>query len=174
MKHRLILILCLAAVVSGPAWSQTAPAPASANSSTVKPDLIMRAAQAGTFTILLHALDVADLIETLQKQGPYTVFAPTDEAFKKLPKDTMQRLLKDKPMLRRFLLYHVLSGRISGKTIRDSETADTLSENEIHIRSLSGEYYLDNVARLTATDIEARNGLIHTIDRVLVPPYKTP
>lgn len=175
MKHRLILVLCLLAVLPAPALSQNNGKNNGNNSkpaaSTQKPDLLTRAAELGTFKTLLGALDYADLLETLSKNGPYTLLAPTDEAFASLPKDEYRRLIKDKKMLRRFLLHHVLEGEVSGDTIRDSSELESLSEERIEILNQNGEYYLDKVARILTTDIEARNGRIHSIDRVLVPPY---
>lgn len=176
MKQRLIMILCLMAGISGIALTANptqAAAPAKpATSSNQKPDLLTKAAQAGNLKMLLEALDIADLQETLTKGGPYTIFAPSDVAFAKLPKDELQRLMHDKMLLRRLLLHHVVSGEFNGDTVRKSEFFESLSDEKIQIGTLGGEFYLDKMARLVQTDLTARNGVIHVIDRILLPTYQ--
>lgn len=172
MKQRLTLILCLMALGPTTAFAADKPQPAasSAASSKQKPDLLTVASQSGHFKILLEALDVADLLETLSQDGPYTIFAPNDEAFKKLPQDELTRLLKDKKMLRRILLHHVISGQFDGDSVRKSDGFRSITDEDIELKQLVTEYYFDHQARLVQTDLEGRNGVIHEIDRVLLPP----
>lgn len=165
------MTICLAAALTlaVPAWSQsTATTPAN-NTANEQPDLLTQAARSGKFTVLLSALDAADLMATLSQDGPYTLFAPSDKAFKTLPKDMMQRLRKDKVMLRRILLYHVTQGRLMAKTVAQDTYSDSLAETNLHFATLNGHHFVDN-ARIVHADIEARNGVMHEIDRVLIPP----
>lgn len=172
------LTICLAAALTTavPAWSQSAPnnqTPDQSNQEQEQPDLLTQAARSGKFTILLSVLETADLTETLKQDGPFTLFAPTDKAFGLLPKPMLQRLRQDKPMLRRILLYHLHQGRIDGKTAANESYRSTVAESNLHFVNHKGETFVDN-ARIVHADIEARNGLMHEIDRVLIPPTLKP
>lgn len=126
------------------------------------------ATQAGDFTTLLAAVDAAGLTETLQGPGPFTVFAPTDEAFAKLPAGTVDALLADIPTLTDILLYHVVSGAVSGSEVADLSLVTTLNGVDVKVTTDGGVFIND--AEVTVTDIETSNGMIHVIDTVLIPP----
>lgn len=132
-----------------------------------KPDLVDTALAAGSFKTLAAALQAAGLVETLKGAGPFTVFAPTDEAFAKLPKGTVEALLKDIPRLRSILTYHVLPGRIEAGEVVKLKTAATLQGQALRIDSTAGVKV--NTAQVTKADIATSNGIIHIIDTVLLP-----
>jgi transforming growth factor-beta-induced protein len=123
----------------------------------------------GRFTTLVAAVQAAGLAETLSGEGPFTVFAPTDEAFKKLPAGTVEALLKDIPALKDILLYHVVSGKVMASDVVKLESADTVLGKPVSIKVDMGKVYV-NDAQVIITDIEASNGVIHVIDAVLLPP----
>jgi uncharacterized surface protein with fasciclin (FAS1) repeats len=110
----------------------------------------------------------AGLVSTLQKPGPYTVFAPTDAAFKKVPKATLNALLQDKAKLKAVLLYHVLAGKLTATKVVKLRSAKTLNGASVQLR-VAGSKVFVNTARVTKTDIMASNGVIHVINRVLIP-----
>lgn len=119
--------------------------------------------------LLVAAVQAAGLVETLQGEGPFTVFAPTDEAFKKLGMPTLEALSKDPEKLREILLYHVVSGKVyAGDVVKLSE-AETVGGQKVSIRVMDGKVYI-NDARVIITDIQTTNGVIHLIDTVLIPP----
>jgi uncharacterized surface protein with fasciclin (FAS1) repeats len=128
------------------------------------------AAAAGSFKTLAKALQAADLVETLKGAGPYTVFAPTDDAFAKLPAATLNDLLKpeNKKKLQRILTYHVVPGRVSSAEVVKLRTTKAVSGDIIDITASSGTVRVDN-ARVVKTDIAASNGIIHVIDTVILP-----
>jgi len=126
------------------------------------------AAQAGSFETLLAAAAAAGLVETLDTGGPFTVFAPTDEAFAALPAGTLESLLADPDALRDILLYHVVSGRVAAADVVNLSEATSLQGESIQIMVHNGSVMV-NDATVTATDIEASNGIIHVIDAVLIP-----
>jgi uncharacterized surface protein with fasciclin (FAS1) repeats len=121
------------------------------------------------FSTLVTALKAANLVDTLKGSGPFTVFAPTDEAFSKLPPGTVEKLLKDTPTLKQILLYHVVSGKAMAKDAAQMNSADTVSGKAIKIQKKDGQVMI-NDAKVVTTDIEADNGVIHIIDHVLMPP----
>ncbi len=123
----------------------------------------------GRFETLVAALQAADLAETLAGEGPFTVFAPTDEAFGKLPEGTVEALLEDIPTLTDILLYHVVSGEVLAEQVVELEEAETLLGENVSIRVEDGNVYI-NDAMVVITDIMASNGVIHVIDNVLLPP----
>ncbi len=110
----------------------------------------------------------AGLVDTLSGPGPFTVLAPTDEAFAKLPKGTVEVLLGDKPRLKNILLYHVVAGKAMAADVVHMSSANTALGQPITIKAQNGDVML-NDARVTATDIQASNGVIHVIDSVLLP-----
>jgi uncharacterized surface protein with fasciclin (FAS1) repeats len=128
------------------------------------------AVEDGRFTTLVSALQAADLADTLAGEGPFTVFAPTDEAFDKLPEGTLEALLADIPALTDILLYHVVSGEVLAEDVVALEEAETLLEQMISIKVEDGKVYLNEDVQVIITDILADNGVIHVIDAVLLPP----
>lgn len=127
------------------------------------------ATEAGSFTTLLAAAEAAGLVETLQGEGPYTVFAPTDEAFAALPEGTLDGLLADPEALADILLYHVVPGEVMAADVVELESATTAQGSDITI-TVDGDMVMVNEANVTATDIAASNGVIHVIDAVILPP----
>ena len=125
---------------------------------------------AGSFKTLAAALKAADLIDALKGAGPFTVFAPTDEAFRKLPAGTVEDLLKpeNKAKLQSILKYHVVSGKVLAKQVLKMNTAPTLDGQSINIRVNNGMVMV-NDATVTKSDIRCSNGVIHVIDSVLLP-----
>jgi uncharacterized surface protein with fasciclin (FAS1) repeats len=124
----------------------------------------------GHFKTLATALTAAGLVDTLKGAGPFTVFAPTDEAFGKLPAGTLDSLLKDIPKLTAILKYHVLDGKVAAADVvkLDGKTAKTLNGAELKV-STTGGVKLNGKVNVTKTDIAASNGLIHVVDAVLLP-----
>jgi uncharacterized surface protein with fasciclin (FAS1) repeats len=130
-------------------------------------DIVDTAVDAGTFKTLATALQAAGLVDTLKGPGPFTVFAPTDEAFAKLPAGTLDSLLKDKAKLSAVLTYHVVAGRVRAADVAGLTEAKTVEGRSLRI-STNGGVKVDN-ANVIKTDIEASNGVIHVIDSVVVP-----
>jgi uncharacterized surface protein with fasciclin (FAS1) repeats len=130
-------------------------------------DLIETAVSAGQFTTLAKALEAAGLVETLKGDGPFTVFAPTDEAFAKLPKGTLESLLADKAKLTSILTYHVVAGRVNAADVSKVTSAKTVQGQSVAVDAKSGVKI--NSANVVVADIGATNGIIHVIDQVLLP-----
>jgi uncharacterized surface protein with fasciclin (FAS1) repeats len=143
------------------------PAPAKAMASDKK-DIIETAVAAGNFKTLATALTEAGLIETLKGSGPFTVFAPTDEAFAKIPKADLDALLKDKKKLTAVLTYHVVSGKVMAADAAKLTSAKTVNGAELKIAASGGSVKIDN-ANVSKADIECSNGVIHVIDAVIMP-----
>lgn len=135
---------------------------------TEKKDIVDTAVAAGSFKTLAAALQAAGLIETLKGSGPFTVFAPTDEAFAKLPAGTVEALLKDKEKLTKILLYHVVSGNVTAKDVVKLKSAKTVQGSSVRISALNGKVMVDN-AQVIKADVVASNGVIHVIDTVILP-----
>lgn len=133
-----------------------------------KNDIIEAARGAGSFKTLLMAIDAAGLTDTLRGDGPFTVFAPTDEAFAKLPKETLEKLLKDKKKLASILTYHVVAGKVMASDVVKLKEAKTVEGQSVRIDASNGVKV--NNARVIKTDVPATNGVIHVIDAVLMPP----
>jgi uncharacterized surface protein with fasciclin (FAS1) repeats len=133
-------------------------------------DIVETAIAAGSFKTLAKALQAADLVETLKGKGPFTVFAPTDEAFAKLPPETLNDLLKaeNKQKLQRILTYHVVPGRVSAADVVKLRTVKAVSGDTIDIKANAGSVMVDS-ARVVTTDVQASNGVIHVIDSVILP-----
>ena len=131
---------------------------------------IVDTAIAGNFNTLVAAVKAADLVETLKGTGPFTVFAPTDAAFAKLPAGTLDSLLKpeNKAKLQNILKYHVVSGKVMGADVVKLHSAKTVAGQEVAIKTVDGVVSVGD-AHVTKTDIEASNGVIHVIDSVLLP-----
>ena len=126
------------------------------------------ASDAGTFETLLAAADAAGLVDTLQSDGPFTVFAPTDDAFAALPEGTVESLLADPETLADILLYHVVAGKVLAADVVGLDSATTAQGSDVAI-SVDGSSVMVNEANVVATDIEASNGVIHVIDAVILP-----
>jgi len=133
-----------------------------------KKDIVTIAVESGNFNTLAKALTETGLVEALQGEGPFTVFAPTDDAFAKLPEGTIESLLEDKETLKNILLYHVVSGNVSSKQVVDLNEAETLGGKNINIKVKDGSVMI-NDATVTTADVMASNGVIHIIDTVLIP-----
>jgi uncharacterized surface protein with fasciclin (FAS1) repeats len=162
---KLITVLALFAIVlSVGAGEATARTRDDAN-------IVQTAVAAGQFKTLAKLLTRAGLVGALQEPGPYTVFAPTDAAFKKVPKKTLNALLRNKAKLKAVLLYHVVSGKVTAADVAKLSTAKTLSGKSVRIR-LSGMNVFVNSAKVTKADVTAANGVIHVINRVLIPPAR--
>ena len=131
---------------------------------------IVDAAVAGKFNTLVAAVKAAGLVDTLKGKGPFTVFAPTDEAFAKLPAGTLENLLKpeNKEKLQQILKYHVVSGQVMAKDVMKMHSAKTLEGGNLTIEAGTGGVMV-NQAHVTKTDIAASNGVIHVVDSVLLP-----
>lgn len=131
------------------------------------PNIVEVAVAAGSFKTLVAAVTAAGLGDTLSGPGPFTVFAPTDDAFAKLPEGTVDGLLKDIPALTKILTYHVVSGKVMAADAAKLSSAKTVEGSELKIDASSGVKIND--ATVTQADIEASNGVIHVIDSVLMP-----
>jgi len=133
-------------------------------------DIVETAVAAGQFNTLAKALEAAGLVDALKEPGPFTVFAPTDEAFSRLPAGTLEDLLKpeNRDKLRSILTYHVVSGRVMSSEVVKLRSAKTLNGQSVRIRARGGKVQVDD-ANVIKADIEASNGVIHVIDKVILP-----
>ncbi|WP_462328436.1 fasciclin domain-containing protein [Thiohalocapsa halophila] len=130
-------------------------------------DIVDVAVGAGSFDTLVQAVQAAGLVETLKGEGPFTVFAPTDEAFAKIPEDQLEALLADKEALTAVLTYHVVPGKVMAADVVELDSAETVQGGSIAIDTTDG-VKVDG-AKVVTTDIAASNGVIHVIDRVIMP-----
>lgn len=164
MKFQIASLAAAAALAVGMAFS----APAA---QTADKDIVDTAVAAGDFNTLAAALGAAGLVETLKGEGPFTVFAPTDAAFAKLPAGTVEDLLKpeNKDKLIAILTYHVVPGSVMAADVVKLTSAKTVNGAEVTI-TVDGSTVMVNDATVTATDIAASNGVIHVIDTVILPP----
>jgi len=136
--------------------------------STTTDDIVAVAMSAGSFNTLLAAAQAAGLVDTLKSDGPFTVFAPTDEAFAKLPAGTVEALLADPDKLKTILLYHVVSGEVTADQVIKLTQATTVEGSDVTIKVKGGSVMVDN-ATVLKTDVMASNGVIHVIDTVMIP-----
>jgi uncharacterized surface protein with fasciclin (FAS1) repeats len=150
-------------VILPPAEEAEAPADAMAM------DIVDTAVAAGSFTTLVAAVQAAGLVDALKGEGPFTVFAPTDEAFAALPKETLDGLLADPEALAKILTYHVIAGKVMAADVTDGLSAATLAGPEVTFTLADGKAMI-NDATIVATDVAASNGVIHVIDKVILPP----
>lgn len=164
-----VLVAAVALGVLSPGFGPKAADAGSAGKSEAKRNIVQVAREAGSFKTLLKALEATGLVGTLsgQGQGKFTVFAPTDEAFAKLPAGTVESLLKDTPALKKILLYHVVPGDVRAAQVVAAATLPTVNGQALAIGTAGGPKVND--ANIVATDIGARNGVIHVIDTVLIP-----
>ena len=168
MKNRIIILFAMFVFTSVSVFAQM-DTKMVMNSS--KNDIVQTAIKAGNFTTLTTALTEAGLVDALKGDGPFTLFAPTDEAFKNLPDGALEGLLKDKEALKNVLLYHVVSGKVSSKEVVDLNKATTLNGADLNIKTNNGKVMI-NDADVIGADVMASNGIIHVIDKVLLPPTK--
>jgi len=167
----LVLNRSLRAGVAGLSLSLLASTTAFAGSSPLPTkDIVDTAVAAGSFKTLTTALNAAGLVETLKGKGPFTVFAPTDEAFAKLPAGTVESLLKpeNKQKLTSILTYHVVAGNVKAADVVKLSSAKTLNGQSVMIKTLGGKVFI-NGATVVKADIATTNGTIHVIDTVLLP-----
>ena len=134
----------------------------------MKKDIVDTAVAAGDFNTLVTAVKAAGLVETLKGEGPFTVFAPTDAAFAKVPTDTLNALLADKAALANVLTYHVVAGKVMAADVVKLNSAATVQGQAVSIEVRDGKVYVDG-SQVVATDIKASNGVIHVIDAVILP-----
>jgi uncharacterized surface protein with fasciclin (FAS1) repeats len=146
-------------------------APTTLRAQSAAKDIVETAVAAGSFKTLATALQAAGLIETLKGKGPFTVFAPTDEAFAKIPKADLDALLKDKAKLTAVLTYHVVAGKVMAADVAKLTSAKTVQGGSAKVHVMGGKVMIDN-ANVVKTDIAASNGVIHVIDSVILPPAK--
>ena len=133
-------------------------------------DIVDTAVSAGSFLTLAAALTAAGLVATLKGAGPFTVFAPTDDAFRKLPSGTVEKLLANKAALTRVLTYHVVSGLVPSSDVVKLTEAKTVEGSKVAIRIAAGSVILGDNSKVTGADVKASNGIIHIIDHVILPP----
>jgi uncharacterized surface protein with fasciclin (FAS1) repeats len=145
-------------------------APVSTPEAVENPDqtIVEIAASAGSFNTLVAAVQAAGLVETLSSEGPFTVFAPTDEAFAAIPEADLQALLADKEALTAVLTYHVVAGKVMASDVIGLESAETVNGQSVRIKVSDGKVMIDG-AEVVTTDIEASNGVIHVINKVILP-----
>ncbi|MCS7006455.1 MAG: fasciclin domain-containing protein [Thermoleophilia bacterium] len=163
---RPVITLLAAAVAASALAAASAAAPS--EPAQARKNIVQTALAAGDFTTLASLLKQAGLAKTLQGKGPFTVFAPTDAAFAKVPKATLDALGKDRAALRGVLLYHVVQGKVTAAKVVKLRSATTLNGQSVRIRVRGGTVFV-NGARVTTPDVMASNGVIHVIDRVLIP-----
>jgi uncharacterized surface protein with fasciclin (FAS1) repeats len=164
--HVLFAVLAVAAVSAATAGST-----ASAGTAQSQADIVGTAVAAGEFTTLAKLLKRAGLVSTLQQPGPYTVFAPTDAAFAKVPKKTLNTLLRSKAKLRAVLLYHVVAGKVTAGDVVKLRSAKTASGKSVRIRTAGSNVFVGG-AKVVSPDVMASNGVIHVVNRVLLPPAR--
>lgn len=157
----LLALVTSGALIAGPGAEAPVPAPEA-------DDIVEVATSAGSFETLVTALKAADLVEVLKGDGPYTVFAPTDEAFAALPEGTLESLLADQEKLTEILTYHVVEGRVPASEVVKLDRAKTVNGADVSIAVKDGTVMVNDAAVVRA-DIEAENGIIHVIDKVILP-----
>jgi uncharacterized surface protein with fasciclin (FAS1) repeats len=181
MMHRTVAAFTLVALAAcssekkddAAAMDSAAPAAAAVETPAAAPkDIIETAVAAGTFNTLAKALTEAGLIETLKGTGPFTVLAPTDEAFAKIPAKDLEALLADKAALTKVLTYHVIAGNVPSSQVSTMTEAATLEGSKVTIKVVDGKVVLNGNSTVTGADVATSNGVIHIIDTVLMPPKK--
>jgi uncharacterized surface protein with fasciclin (FAS1) repeats len=164
----LAAVTAVAVAALGPTASASVPSHRSAAQASASKDIVATATAAGKFKTLTSLLKQAGLAGTLQAKGSYTVFAPTDAAFAKVPKATLEALAKDKAKLRAVLLYHVAKGKLTAAKVVKRSSVKTLNGQSVRIRVSDGKVTAGG-ARVTTPDVAASNGVIHVINKVLIP-----
>jgi uncharacterized surface protein with fasciclin (FAS1) repeats len=168
MRRLAVTVVAAAALV---ALTATVTSTAATTRTGADADIVQTAVAAGQFKTLAKLLTRAGLVGALEQPGPYTVFAPTDAAFKRVPKATLAALLKNRAKLKAVLLYHVVSGKVTAADVAGLSSAKTLSGKSIRIRLAGGNVFV-NSAKVTKADVMASNGVIHVVNRVLIPPTR--
>lgn len=165
---KILSIFLTALVVT--AFSTTMMLASSENANAEQGDIVDVAVSAGQFNTLAAALDAADLVSTLQGEGPFTVFAPTDEAFAALPEGTVESLLKpeNRDQLVSILTHHVVAGKVMAADVVELSEAKTVNGSNVAIAVIDGNVRVDD-ATVVAADVQASNGVIHVIDTVILP-----
>lgn len=166
MSRFLVAWIAIAAV-----WFTCEPRRLSAADTDGAKDIVDTAVAAGDFDTLVVAVKAAELVDTLKGSGPFTVFAPTDKAFEKVPKDQLEALLKDKEKLQGVLTYHVVPGKVMAADVVKLKSAKTVQGEPVQINVQDGKVKV-NGANVVKADIACSNGVIHVIDAVLLPPDK--
>lgn len=170
----LFTVFAFAALMTIPVQAQDKDKKASMEKTS---DIVQTAQNTEGFATLVTALKAAELVDALKGKGPFTVFAPTDAAFEKLPEGTLDNLLKpeNKSELQAVLKYHVVEGRVMAKDVTKLKEAKTLEGSKLGIETKDGAVTLKgaNQATVTGTDVKASNGVIHVVDSVLMPPSET-
>lgn len=161
MFKRMVALVAAVAVLAVPVGS--------ASAATSNKDIVETAAGAPQFSTLVSLVKKAGLVGTLSGNTKYTVFAPTNAAFAKVPKKTLNALLADKKQLRKVLLYHVLPGTVPAAKVVKTESAKTAAGPRVEF-SVKGDNAFVNDAKITTTDIRCSNGIVHAINAVLIPP----
>jgi uncharacterized surface protein with fasciclin (FAS1) repeats len=156
------------AAATAVAVAAVGPASASAHPASPKKDIVETAVAAGKFDTLTTLLKQAGLVKALKGEARHTVFAPTDKAFSKVPKETLDALAKDKAKLRAVLLYHVANGKLPAAKVVKRHSIRTLNGQRVHVRVRDGKVFVGG-ARVVTPDIAASNGVIHVINKVLIP-----
>lgn len=158
---KVVMMVVVPAVFLASVWAKDAPTK----------DIVETAVAAGQFNTLVKAIQAAGLVDTLNGTGPFTVFAPTDAAFAKLPAGTVENLLKpeNQEKLKAILLYHVVAGDVTSKQVVKLQSAKTVGGQELMIKTAGGKVMV-NDATVVKPDVMATNGVIHVIDTVLLPP----
>ncbi len=166
------LAACAPAPTPAPEPTKAPPTPVPPTATPMPKDIVDTAIADGRFKTLVAAVQAAGLVETLKGEGPFTVFAPTDDAFAKLPAGTLDDLLKpeNKQKLTDILLYHVVSGKVMAADVVNLTSAPTVLGKDIKITVKDGKVFLNDTIQVIITDIETSNGVIHVIDAVLLPP----
>ncbi len=172
LKHSLKIILAILGLAVAPVAVQAHCGGCAADVKAHKHanDIVGVAVEAGSFNTLATALQAAGLVDTLQGEGPFTVFAPTDEAFAKLPEGTVESLLKpeNKQALIDILTYHVVAGEVKAAQVVSLDSATTVQGSDVAIQVKDGSVFVDN-AKVVKADVSASNGVIHVIDSVILP-----
>ena len=167
-----VMVIVTACAPAAPAPSPAQPQPTAVPAKAAEPmakDIVDTAVANGSFTTLVAAVQAAGLVDTLKGAGPFTVFAPTDAAFKKLPAGTVEALLKDPAKLKDILLYHVVPGKVMAADVVKLNSADTAQGKPVAIKVMDGKVMINDATVVTA-DVAASNGVIHVIDTVILPP----
>ncbi|MGB0591156.1 MAG: fasciclin domain-containing protein [Myxococcota bacterium] len=163
-----IATMLVLALSSFPSFAAEVPVTACGAPETASANLEARAQETGQLTIFLTAIEAAGMTDLLKTEGPYTLFAPSDAAFAKLPAGTVEALLKDEESLRAILMYHWVAGQVSASEAAHLRTAQTLYGEALTLTLERGVLFVDR-SRVTRADLRARNGVIHVIDDVVVP-----
>lgn len=167
LRHTFAAFAALAALAATPALAEC-PSGCSQSVAKAQPSIVAAAVQAGQFQTLIAALDAAGLAGALEGPGPFTVFAPTDAAFAKLPKGALDALLKDPEKLKAVLTYHVVPGSLKAEQVLGGAELVTLQGQALTASTEGGKARVENASVVTA-DLECSNGVIHVIDTVLLP-----